>query len=157
MKNTCTCLICESNMDKQYNNRIIRQLLWLLPSRALLIIGSCHMAHAAAPTEMRSTYAYTVEGHTIHRWTYAIGKAEGNSNYGILSVQCKLGSDCRHICANTVRNNYKRWVKAGKHGTYLAFLAKRYCPTVGVNLRPAERRLNVNWIKNVEFYLTKGV
>jgi hypothetical protein len=88
--------------------------------------------------------------YTLEQWANAIRKAEGNANYGILSVKCTDEQDCRIICKNTVRNNYKRWIKAGKHGSYLHFLAKRYCP-VGASNDP--KNLNKNWERNVLAFL----
>ena len=49
-------------------------------------------------------------------------------------------------CAATVQKNYDRWVKAGRKGDYLVFLAKRYCP-VGADNDP--NGLNHNWLPNV--------
>ena len=48
--------------------------------------------------------------------------------YGILSVKCSSREECRRVCMNTVRNNWRRWDKAGRPGEYLDFLADRYCP-----------------------------
>ncbi len=147
----CDCSICESiYLDKAFQRSSIKQAAVFTLAMLLLIIGSCHLAHAA---EFKNSPAYTIEGHTIDRWTGAIGKAENNPNYGILSVSCHPGADCRRVCANTVRNNYKRWVKAGKRGTYLSFLANRYCPIGAAN---DPHGLNANWRRNVAYYLAKG-
>jgi len=67
--------------------------------------------------------------------------------YGILSVKT---NNPRKVCYNTVRNNYKRWLKAGRPGTYLQFLASRYAP-IGVSNDP--RNLNSNWYRNLSFYM----
>lgn len=84
----------------------------------------------------------------------AIYIAEGGDRaakpYGILSVPCGSKDECRKICENTVRNNYKRWQKAGNPGTYLEFLASRYAP-VGVSNDP--KGLNRNWLKNVQTFV----
>jgi len=94
-----------------------------------------------------------IEGYTLDQWANAIRKSEGNSNYGILSVPCSTTQECRRICKNTVRNNHKRWIKAGKRGDYLTFLANRYCP-IGASNDP--KGLNKHWKKNVAYHLTKG-
>ena len=98
----------------------------------------------------------TVDEQTVHLAPYfeavveAIYLAEGGTMavkpYGILSVPCSDKADCRKVCYNTVRNNYWRWVKAGRRGEYLAFLARRYCP-VGASNDP--HGLNRNWLNNV--------
>jgi hypothetical protein len=84
----------------------------------------------------------------------AIYKIEGGARakkpFGILSVPCNDYAACRKICANTVRNNYKRWERAGRPGSYLKFLADRYCP-VGAENDP--RNLNRNWLGNLRAVL----
>jgi hypothetical protein len=88
----------------------------------------------------------------------AIYKAEGGSKaqylYGIRSVKYSNAAEARRICFNTVKNNRKRWAKAGNPGEYLEFLARRYCP-VGADNDP--RGLNRHWLKNVKHFLLKGV
>lgn len=99
-------------------------------------------------------WAYNIEGYSLNQWANAIHKAEGNDNYGILSVQCVKGQECRQVCKRTVLNNYKRWKKSKSSITYLQFLGKRYCP-IGASNDTAG--LNRFWIKNVGYYLQKGV
>lgn len=107
---------------------------------------SCQLAHAEASSGL-------IEGYTLKQWVESIHKAEGNDNYGILSISCQSKEECRKICSNTVRNNYKRWKKSGKVITFMQFLGKRYCP-VGASNDPAG--LNGNWIANVRHFLIKG-
>ena len=64
--------------------------------------------------------------------------------YGILSVKCSSKEECRRICFNTVRNNFRRWEKAGRPGQYLDFLADRYCPS---SVDPVGNR---NWKSNIK-------
>ena len=73
----------------------------------------------------------------------AIKKVEGVPSYGIKSVPWKDYAEARRICINTCKNTYKRWIKAGKPGDYLDFLADRYCPV------SVDRQGNVNWKKNI--------
>ena len=90
----------------------------------------------------------------------AIFLAEGGNKtkypYGIRSVTCETKEECKRVCLNTVRNNRVRFKQYGfkRHKTYLDFLASRYAPTTG-NLRPAEKKLNVNWLSNVRYFLEK--
>lgn len=78
----------------------------------------------------------------------AIYKIEGGAKtkfpYGIKSIDTKGDVDkARKICFNTVQNNHDRWLKAGKPGFYVDFLANRYCP------ESADKQGNLNWKKNV--------
>lgn len=78
----------------------------------------------------------------------AIYKAEGGDKakapYGILSVKVANREEARRVCINTIRNNLKRWEKAGKPGDYIDFLADRYCP-------PSVDQIgNKNWKRNVK-------
>jgi hypothetical protein len=106
------------------------------------VIGFCGTLKA----ETVSLNSYNVE-----KLVSAIYLAEGGERskkpFGILSVPCSDYTSCKKICTNTVRNNLKRWEKAGKPGDYLEFLAKRYAP-IGVSNDP--RNLNQNWYSNVK-------
>ncbi len=77
----------------------------------------------------------------------AIYKIEGGSRakvpYGILSIPVKSEAHARRLCLNTIRNNRKRWERAGKPGEYLDFLADRYCPP------SADEVGNRNWKRNI--------
>lgn len=88
----------------------------------------------------------------------AIYIAEGGSKtkhpYGILSVKVKNAKEARKVCFNTVRNNHRRWIKAGRPGDFIDFLQKRYCP-VGAENDPSG--LNIHWQKNVRFYLRQNI
>lgn len=94
----------------------------------------------------------SINGYSINQWVNAIRHAEGNDNYGILSIKCKKGAECREICSRTVRNNYKRWKRSGEVVTFLRFLGGRYCPAGGSNGEFGQ----VYWIKNVKYWLEKG-
>ena len=76
------------------------------------------------------------------------GGAKAKVPYGILSIPVKNEAHARRICLNTIRNNHKRWIAAGKPGDYLDFLADRYCPP------SADPVGNRNWKKNIK-QLTK--
>ena len=92
----------------------------------------------------------------VNKLATAIYKTEGGSKakyaYGIRSIKYKDINDARHICINTINNNYKRWLKTGSKGDFIHFLGNRYCPTKG-NLSLTEKRLNGNWVNNCKkFY-----
>jgi len=77
----------------------------------------------------------------------AIYRAEGGAKarvpYGILSVKVSSEAEARRVCLNTIKNNHTRWIKAGKPGSYLSWLANRYCPK---SADPVGHR---NWLANV--------
>lgn len=72
------------------------------------------------------------------------GGARAKAPYGVLAVKCGTRDACRKICYNTVRNNWRRWEKAGRPGAYLDFLADRYCP------EKADPIGNRNWKTNIK-------
>lgn len=84
----------------------------------------------------------------VERMADAIYRAEGGDkarvHYGVLSVKVKDKADARRICINSIRNNIKRWDKAGKPGTFVSFMADRWCPVAS---DPVGNR---NWKKNVQ-------
>lgn len=76
--------------------------------------------------------------------------AENNPNYGILKPI--KGRNYRKACIQTIQHAQRDW--DGK-GSFIAFLGSRYCPTSGPNIRPAEKRLNRYWVKNVSHFYSK--
>ena len=72
------------------------------------------------------------------------GGAKAKVPYGILSIPVRDEAHARRICLNTIKNNHKRWIAAGKPGDYLDFLADRYCPP------SADPKGNRNWKKNIK-------
>lgn len=81
----------------------------------------------------------------------AIWRVEGGAKarvpYGILSVRVKDAAEARRVCLNTIRNNHRRWIAAGRPGDYLDFLADRYCPP---SVDPVGNR---NWKHNIKSLL----
>lgn len=84
----------------------------------------------------------------------AIYKAEGGAKaqylYGIRSIKYDTPEEARKICYNSVKNNYKRWEKAGREGDFVEFMSRRYCP-IGAKNDP--KGVNKNWVKNVKYFL----
>lgn len=82
----------------------------------------------------------------------AIYKAEGGSRtrhpYGILK-KYKVTTP-RQACINTIRHARRDW---NGQGDFIAFLGSRYCPVGAAN---DPQGLNVNWIINVNYFLTRG-
>lgn len=86
-----------------------------------------------------------------HRIVDAIYRVEGGPKarkpYGILSVNVSSHAEARRVCYNTVQNNHNRWLRAGRPGSYLDFLADRYCPP---SVDPTGNR---NWKRNIRAIL----
>ena len=83
---------------------------------------------------------------------YAENGGKGRE-YGILHKRVKPTYRSQAgWCAATVQKNYDRWVKAGKHGKFIHFLGRRYCP-VGAENDP--QGLNVHWIRNVTKFVSR--
>ena len=77
---------------------------------------------------------------------YAENGGKGKE-YGILHPRVKPTYRSQAgWCAATVQKNYDRWVKAGRKGEYIAFLASRYAPIDADN---DPNGLNHNWLPNV--------
>lgn len=126
------------------------RFLYSLQTQGLIVLLLSILTTGCTPCWANNSH---IDGHSLDQWCDAIHKAEGNDNYGILSVKCTKGEDCRRICINTVRNNYKRWAQAGRKGTYIQFFGKRYCP-IGAKNDP--NGFNKYWVKNVKYYLERG-
>lgn len=135
----------ESRIINSYEG-LLGQFCIILILMGIIMFRGCESPAMAYSTDI-------IEGYSLNQWANAIHKAEGNNNYGILSVSCTKGSECRRICKRTVWNNYKRWVRTGETGTYIHFLARRYCP-IGASNDLLGR--NKFWIKNVNYWLMRG-
>ena len=72
---------------------------------------------------------------------YAEGGKRASKPYGVMSKDCDWGhvAVCRERCRNLVAR-YQGNVEA---------LQAVYAPTSGKGLRPAEKKLNPNWARNV--------
>ena len=112
----------------------------------LLFYSVCY---AETPKDVMTAY--------YNKYVEAIYKAEGGDKaqypYGIRSVPCDSKAECRKICFNTVRNNYRRWLEANTTQTFLEFLANKYAPIDADN---DPKGLNRNWLPNVASFLKEG-
>lgn len=121
---------------------------------AITLLMSCQAANASNKI--------IVKGYSNEQICNAIEKAENGNNknpkypYGIHSVKCESKEACRQVCINTVRNNRKRYAANEDNGkiTFIEFLGSRFCPTTG-KLSKSESKPNVNWVRNVNFFLKK--
>lgn len=96
-----------------------------------------------------------IEGYSLEQWADAIYSAEGGSKtrhpYGILTKYKHTSP--RQACINTIINKHKVWVKAGKPGQYIDYLANKYAP---LNVANDPSGLNRHWRKNVQYFLARN-
>jgi len=85
----------------------------------------------------------------------AIYKAENSTKYpyGIMSIDTKGNKDyARKICINTIQHARVDYQKEmPKDLDFIEYLSNRYCPP------SCDFQGNINWRKNVKYFLTKGV
>ncbi|MBE3140169.1 MAG: hypothetical protein IMZ53_06260 [Thermoplasmata archaeon] len=83
-----------------------------------------------------------------NRLADAIYKAENSVKYpyGVKSIDTHGDKDyARKICSNSIRNNVKRWEKAGKKEDFIVFMGRRYSPP----------KQNPNWVRLVKHFYNK--
>ena len=84
----------------------------------------------------------------VNRFADVIYKIEGGERarkpYGVLSVKVDSKEEARRVTINSIRNNWKRWHKAGKPGDFITFMANRWCPP------SADPVGNRHWIRNAK-------
>lgn len=126
-------------------------VLWAITA---FMVG-CDPAYASEPMTRTELDAHmdNYYNQVVDAIYLAEGGAKTRHPFGILSVKCDGYDECREVCYRTVRNNYHRWIKAGRNGDYLQFLANRYCP-VGADNDP--KGLNRHWYGNVTRLIEKG-
>lgn len=120
----------------------MKRLIFSIP----LFLISCQPAFALDKTANALNGAKIDVPKLMEAIYIAEGGKKAKKPYGILSIPCEGKAHCGRICLNTIRNNLKRWDKAGRKEPYLEFLARRYAPQ-GVKNDP--NGLNRNWLKNV--------
>jgi len=98
---------------------------------ATFLLLSC--SALAATDEQIADAVYRIEG-----------GARARVPYGILSIKVRDTAHARLVCLATIRNNRARWIKAGQPGSYLDYLADKYCP------RSADPVGNKNWKINIK-------
>jgi len=83
----------------------------------------------------------------------AIKKQEGDpKRHGVLSIKTSSPEEAERILLNSISNNYRRWVKAGKPGNFIDFMGKRWAP-IGAENDP--KGLNKNWVPGVQSILRR--
>lgn len=102
---------------------------------SFIFLAFCTVAHGEMTNEAANKIAdkiYIIEGGAKTKWPY-----------GIKSVKVKDKFEARRVCINTVKRSYVRWEKSGKKGSFIKFLADRYCPP------SCDKIGNKNWIDNM--------
>lgn len=123
-----------ASLNRRLARHRLAQSIWDAAIPALLLLGamafSCS-ALAATDDEIANAI-YKLEG-----------GAKAKAPYGILSIKVRDAAHGRKICLNTIRNSRTRWIKSGRPGDELDFLANRYCPP------SADPVGNRNWKRNI--------
>jgi hypothetical protein len=99
----------------------------------------------------------TAHAYTNNQIANAIYKAENSKShpYGILTHY--KHTTPRQACINTINSAIKRFNKQNKETDFIHFLSLTYCPTKGKHLTNDEKGLNKNWLKNVNYFLLRGI
>lgn len=120
-----------------------------LASLAALSLAVSPLDAAAAPGMLNPPATQQVDKGYANRLADSIYWAEGGAKtshpYGILAHY--KNTSPRQACLNTINTQHKRWVKAGRPGEFIDFMASAYAP-VGASNDPTG--LNKNWPKNVK-------
>lgn len=106
-----------------------------------MILSSAQAAPPPGFAEKMADAIYAAEGGAKTRWPY-----------GVKSIQPPAGTKdktawARRITINSANNNWRRWEAAGKRESFVAFMARRWCPP------SADPQGHANWIKNVNAIL----
>lgn len=72
------------------------------------------------------------------------GGARAKAPYGILSLKVSSPAMARRICLRTIANSRTRWLKAGRPGDELDFLADRYCPAASDPVGNRRWKINIH-------------
>lgn len=119
---------------------------YVIPAVILtILLGFVVLAHAQVVTPMPA-YSNEQIADAIY---LAEGGSKTNHPYGILAKY--KHTTPRQACINTIKHARRDW---DGQGDFITFLGNRYCP-VGAKNDP--QGLNKNWIKNVKYFLNKGV
>lgn len=132
---------------------------WPKYAQAALAKGIRVFALLIALNAPKMAYCEAIAGYEADRLLGAIYQAEGGARarvpYGLISDGwcVELGA-CKYYAREMVMIHLRRWQKAGASGDFLVYLASKWAP-VGASNDPSG--LNNHWLKNVRFFLNKGV
>jgi hypothetical protein len=118
-----------------------------------LIIPLAILSCSVRATEMPPLEIPQLDEAYVNRFADVVYRIEGGDKarkpYGVLSVKVNSKEHARQITKNSIRNNWKRWHKAGKPDTFIVFFANRWCPP------SADYQGNKNWINNARKILNE--
>lgn len=81
----------------------------------------------------------------------AIKKAENNPrNFGVLSEKVNSPDEANKILNQSIKNNFWRWIGAGRPNKFVDFMRDRWAPLGASN---DQNNLNSNWSPNVRKFL----
>lgn len=153
-RQACGCSRCEEDeLEDTEQTKAGVRIAWCILLATVLFIGGCILGKPAHASEIP---------YTDNQIVNAIYLAEGGKHaqfaYGIRSIHYKDEASARKLCQNTVRNNRKRFKEYGyrQYPSFIQFLGSRYCPVTGGHLSASEKRLNKNWVSNIQYFLKKG-
>ncbi len=92
------------------------------------------------------------ESYTNDQIANAIYKAENSKThpYGILTHY--KHTTPRQACLNTIKSALKRFAKQTKEKDFIHFFSLTYCP---IHAKNDPHNLNINWERNVKFFLQR--
>lgn len=127
------CILCEVNSNLVLKNPSRIRFAYFIVFFAILSLGASYLDLDQVRFERIADAIYVAEG----------GR-KASVPYGIFYKGCDWDNPayCRHICINTLRNTYKRWISSKSPLSYLEFLRDRYCPL-------SHSQLNANWLPNL--------
>ena len=145
--NACDCQAHEMQLiaDPKHSwSTLVFSVCFVLALLVVMVRG-CDYAQASTLEIGYSDTAivnaiYIIEGGAKTKWPY-----------GILTKYKHTSP--RQACFNTVAHKRRDWLKAGRSGSFLAYLAGRYAP---LNASNDPTGLNRNWERNLRAVLTKG-
>lgn len=119
----------------------------------LFLMTGCAQASQYCPATMFRANCLPVSGYTCTDIVEAIGKAEHSKAhpYGIM-IKYKH-TDPWQACMNTIKHQVMNYIREGCTEDFFTYLARHYAP-VGASNDP--NNLNVNWKKNVKYFLAKN-
>jgi len=88
----------------------------------------------------------------------AIRKAENGRSgleWGIMDKRANTLNKQAGWASATIMNHHKRTGIKEVNKAFIRSLSKRYCPSEGISLTNDERRLNIYWYNNVNYWYDK--
>lgn len=91
-----------------------------------------------------------VKGYSNEDICEAIRQAENSRSYPYGIMKKYKHTSPKQACINTVSHSRRNWISNGSKGEFIKFLGSTYAPVGAIN---DPNNLNVNWVKNVHYFL----